>query len=174
MCVCVCTSQRVWSSSLPDLCARVCVRTVCAAMCLPTLTQHNEVDLAPVVLPPSLDFTVVFPGVGQQQVADQQGGVAAQVLPGEGQAAGLAARGLVGVHLAPEEGNDLDTSKREGNCVYLCLFSIVFNLSQTVRCNRIPHTAAIHTKAASEFAFTYSKDDDLYQLPNCILKLWDG
>jgi len=81
-------------------------------MCLTTLTQHNEVDLAPVVLSPGLDFTIVFPGVGQQQVTDQQGGVSAQVLPSEGQAAGLAARRLIGVHLAPEEGNDLGTPKR--------------------------------------------------------------
>lgn len=76
-------------------------------MSLGTLTQHNEVDLAPVVLPPSLDFTVVLPGVGQQQVTDQQGGVSAEVLPSKGQTAGLAARRLIGVHLPPEEGNDL-------------------------------------------------------------------
>lgn len=82
------------------------------AVCITTLTQHNEVDLDPVVLSPGLDFTVIFPRVGQQQVADQQGGVSSQVLPGEGQTAGLTARRLIGVHLAPEEGYDLDILKR--------------------------------------------------------------
>lgn len=82
-------------------------------MCLRTLTQHNEVDLAPVVLAPSLDFTVVFPRVGQEQVTDQQGGVSTQVLPSKGQAAGLAACCLIGVHLAPEESNDLDMEETE-------------------------------------------------------------
>lgn len=91
-------------------CAPVCVPLtfVCLlTMCPGALTQHNEVDLAPVVLPPSLDFTVVLPGVGQQQVTDQQGGVSAEVLPSKRQTAGLAARRLIGVHLPPEEGNDL-------------------------------------------------------------------
>lgn len=36
-----------------------------------TLTQNNEVDLAPVVLSPTLDFTVVLPRVAQQQVTDE-------------------------------------------------------------------------------------------------------
>lgn len=80
-----------------------------------TLTQHDEVDLAPVVLSSSLDFTVVFPGVGQQQVTDQQGGVSTQVLAGKGQAAGLAAGRHIGVHLTPKEGDDLQTWKREEN-----------------------------------------------------------
>ena len=88
-------------------------------MCLTTLTQHNEVDLAPVVLSPSLDFTVVFPRVSQQQVTDQQGGVSSQVLPSKGQTAGLAARRLIGVHLAPKEGNDLDVLKRRKLEIYL-------------------------------------------------------
>lgn len=79
---------------------------------LTTLTQHNEVDLAPVVLSPSLDFTVVFSRVGQQQVTDQQGGISTQVLPGKGQAAGLTACSLIGVHLAPKEGNDLLKKKK--------------------------------------------------------------
>ena len=90
-------------------------------MSLPTLTQHNEVDLAPVVLSPNLDFTVVFPRVGQQQVTDQQGGVSTQVLPSKGQTAGLAA--LIGVHLAPEEGYDLDIVKRRKLEIY---FNIVY------------------------------------------------
>lgn len=79
---------------------------------LKTLTQNNEVDLAPVVLSPCLDFTVVLPRVGQQQVTDQQGGVTAQVLPGEGQAAGVTANGLVSVDLSSEESNDLDVEKK--------------------------------------------------------------
>lgn len=66
------------------------------------LTQHSQVDPVPDDLPATLDFAGIFPRVGQQQVADQQGGVAAQVLPGEGQAAGLAAHGLVEVHPVPE------------------------------------------------------------------------
>lgn len=103
-------------------CACVCVLTwtcicmllesnVCATMCQKILTQNNEVDLVPLVLPPALYFTVVHPRVGQQQVTDQQGGISAQVLPSKGQTAGLAARGLVGVHLAPEEGNDLEVEE---------------------------------------------------------------
>ena len=44
------------------------------------LTQHNEVDLVPVVLPSGLDFTGVLPRVGQLQVTDEQGGVSAQVV----------------------------------------------------------------------------------------------
>lgn len=71
------------------------------------LTQHNEVDPVPGYLPAAFDFAGIFPRVGQQQVADQQGGVPAQVLPGEGQPAGLAAHGLVGVHPLPEEGDEL-------------------------------------------------------------------
>lgn len=76
-----------------------------------TLTQHNEVDLAPVVLPPGLDLAVVLPGVSQQQVTDQQGGVTPQVLPSKGQAAAISARRLVGVHVAAEERNDLGKLK---------------------------------------------------------------
>ncbi len=81
-------------------------------MCSTKLTQHNEVDLAPVVLSPNFDFTVVFSGVGQQQVTDQQGGVSSQVLPSKGQTARLTARRLICVHLARREGNDLDILKR--------------------------------------------------------------
>lgn len=100
------------------------VRTcVCITMCLTTLTQHNEVDLAPVVLSPGLDFTVVLPRVGQQQVTDQQGGVSTQVLPSKGQTAGLAARCLIGVHLTTKEGNDLDVLKRRKLEIY---FNIVY------------------------------------------------
>lgn len=93
------------------------ITRVSVTMCLTTLTQHNEVDLAPVVLPPSLDFTVVFPGVGQQQVTDQQGGVSTQVLASEGQTAGLAARRLIGVHLSPKEGNDLDIEEKKNRFI---------------------------------------------------------
>lgn len=75
------------------------------------LTQHNEADLAPEVLSTTLDFTVVLSRVSQQQVTDQQGGVPTQVLPGKGQTAGLAVCGLVGVHLASKEGNNLDVEK---------------------------------------------------------------
>lgn len=82
--------------------------SVCVKTCLRTLTQHNEVDLAPVILSSSLDFTVVFPRVGQQQVTDQQGGVSSQVLPSKGQTAGLTACSLIGVYLASKEGNDLE------------------------------------------------------------------
>ena len=110
----VCTNR---SGSFHNLMADMQPVCVCvfvrSAMCLTTLTQHNEVDLAPVVLSPSLNLTVVLSRVGQQQVTDQQGGVSAQVLSCKGQAAGLAARRLIGVHLAPEEGNDLDILKRE-------------------------------------------------------------
>lgn len=60
------------------------------------------------VLPPGLDFTVVFSGVGQQQVTDEKGGVPAEVLSSEGQTAGLSACGLIGVHLSSEESDDLD------------------------------------------------------------------
>lgn len=100
-----------------SVCVRVCIFVSLYSNGLEkknkkTLTQHNEVDLAPVVLSPSLDFTVVFSRVGQQQVTDQQGGVSAQVLPGKGQTAGLTARRLICVHLAPKEGNDLEILKR--------------------------------------------------------------
>lgn len=70
------------------------------------LTQHNEVDPVPGYLPATFDFAGIFPRVGQQQVADQQGGVTAQVLPGEGQSAGFTAHRL-GVHPVPGEGDDL-------------------------------------------------------------------
>lgn len=83
-------------------------------MRLQILTEHNEVDLAPVVLPTGLDFTVVLPGVGQQQVTDQQGGVSAQILPSKRQTVGLAACGL-GVHFPPEEGYNL---KMENSTIY--------------------------------------------------------
>lgn len=71
------------------------------------LTQHNEVDPVPRYFPATFDFAGIFPRVGQQQVADEQGGVPAQVLPGKGQSAGLAAHRLIGVHLVPEEGDEL-------------------------------------------------------------------
>lgn len=80
-------------------------------MPLQILTKHNEVDLAPVVLPTGLDFTVVLPRVGQQQVTDQQGGVSTQILPSKRQTVGLTACGL-GVHFPPEEGNNLEIEKK--------------------------------------------------------------
>lgn len=88
--------------------ALACVRGgVCVYECVCTrsLTQHDEVDLAPVVPAAGLDFAGVLARVALQQVADEQRGVAAQVLAGEGQAAGIVAVG--GVHLAVEEGDDL-------------------------------------------------------------------
>lgn len=71
------------------------------------LTQHDEVDPVPLYLPATFDFAGIFPRVSQQQVADQQGGVPAQVVPSEGQTAGLAAHRLIGVHPAPKEGDHL-------------------------------------------------------------------
>lgn len=114
LCVYICTNGFACLHNL-TACARTSTRVT---MCLTTLTQHNEVDLAPVVLSPGLDFTVVFSRVGQQQVTDQQGGVSTQVLPGKGQTAGLAARRLIGVHLTPKEGNDLDIWKRRKLEIY--------------------------------------------------------
>lgn len=91
------------------------IRSACVyqCVCVTGLTQHNQVDLAPVVPPPGFDLAGVLPRVGQQQVADQQRGVAAQVLAGEGEAGGISARRLVGVHLTPEEGNDLQTREEK-------------------------------------------------------------
>lgn len=79
------------------------------------LTQHDEVDPVPLYLPATFDFAGIFPRVSQQQVADQQGGVPAQVLPSEGQAAGLAAHRLIGVHPAPEEGDHLHRAQHTLN-----------------------------------------------------------
>lgn len=71
------------------------------------LTQHDEVDPVPLYLPATFDFAGIFPRVSQQQVADQQRGVPAQVVSSEGQTTGLAAHRLIGVHPAPEEGDHL-------------------------------------------------------------------
>lgn len=78
---------------------------MCVCVCTRSLTQHDEVDLAPVVPAAGLDFAGVLARVALQQVADEQRGVAAQVLAGEGQAAGVV--DVSGVHLAVEEGDDL-------------------------------------------------------------------
>lgn len=104
-------------------------------MCMKVLTQHSEADLAPEVLSTSLDFTIVLSRVGQQQVTDQQGGVPAQVLPGKGQTAGLALRGLVGVHLASKESNNLGGGKGNEQDFHLPLENIMFTnclIAQTV------------------------------------------
>lgn len=75
-------------------------------VCVCALTQHDQVDLAPVVPAAGLDFAGVLARVALQQVADEQRGVAAQVVAGEGQTAGLDAIG--GVHLAVGEGDNLE------------------------------------------------------------------
>lgn len=69
-----------------------------------SLTQHNEVDLAPVVFAASLDLTVVFSRVGQLQIADQERGVSVQVIARKGQTTGMV---VVSVDLVVEECNDL-------------------------------------------------------------------
>lgn len=120
--VCVCTNGFGRKSSL----------CVFETMCLATLTQHNEVDLAPVVLSSRFDFAVVFPRVSQQQVADQQGGVSIQVLPSKGQTVGLATRCLIGVHLASKEGNDLHMLKTRKAEIY---FSTVYTKPSCLRCH---------------------------------------
>lgn len=78
-----------------------------------TLTQHDEVDLAPVVLSSTLDFTVVLPSVGEQQVTDQQGRISAEVVPSKGQMVFLTVRCLIDVHLACKEGDDLDVEEKK-------------------------------------------------------------
>lgn len=69
-----------------------------------SLTQHNEVDLAPVVFAAGLDLTVVFSRVRQLQITDQERGVSVQVVPREGQTTGMV---VVGVDLIVEECDDL-------------------------------------------------------------------
>lgn len=144
VCVCVCTNGfgSLHNPMVKMQSASVCV---CVTMCLTTLTQHNQVDLAPVVLSPSFDFAGVFPRVGQQQVTDQQGGVSTQVLPSKGQTAGFTARRLIGVHLAPKEGNNLHILKKSEVEIY---FNVVYCVQlrhwntkiSWVRCQTPPST----------------------------------
>lgn len=69
-----------------------------------SLTQHNEIDLAPVVFAAGLDFTVVFSRVGQLQIADQERGVSIQVVGRKGQTTGMV---VISVDLVVEECDDL-------------------------------------------------------------------
>lgn len=69
------------------------------------LTQHDEVDLAPVVFATCFDLAVVFSRVRQLQIADQEGGVSVQVVACEGQPAG---RVVVDVDLVVEKCDDLN------------------------------------------------------------------
>lgn len=83
-----------------------------------SLTQHNEVDLAPVVFAAGLDLTVVFSRVRQLQIADQQRGVSVQVVAREGQTTGVV---VVGVDLVVEERDDL---KCNGERVFIAIKGI--------------------------------------------------
>lgn len=68
------------------------------------LTQHDEVDLAPVVFATCFDLAVVFSRVRQLKIADQERGISVQVVACEGQPA---CRVVINIDLVVEECDDL-------------------------------------------------------------------